>query len=88
MGQRFQTLAKAVAGTAVSFGFFLAVGSAIRCEPKLPITSGKEQSCELDAAHEHQTKVSSSLGLAGAQKTAGISRQRLIAIRALAEASP
>ena len=31
-GQRIQLLAKTVAGSALSFGFFLAVGSAIRCE--------------------------------------------------------
>jgi hypothetical protein len=32
VGQRFQMLARTIALSGVSFGFFLAVGSAIRCE--------------------------------------------------------
>ena len=33
VGQRVQLLAKTMTASAVSFGFFLAVGSAIRCQP-------------------------------------------------------
>jgi hypothetical protein len=32
MGQRVQVLARTIAGSAITFAFFLAVGSGIRCE--------------------------------------------------------
>ena len=81
MGQRFQFLAKAVAGTAISFGFFLAVGSGIRCEPGkhlLMMNDANSSSGEI----KEEGQISGVLGASSssASKGAGASRLRVIAL--------
>lgn len=43
-----QGLAKIMTGSALSFGFFLAIGSAIRCEPLAPTLQDRKGSASRD----------------------------------------